>query len=180
MKRAPPSGPVSASMRPPCAWAMAWLTASPSPVPEDFVVKKGSKRRGRSSGFTPGPESDTATLAPPPARGSMRTSTRPPAPAASAAFFTRLKSTCRTRCGWAQAGASPSTRTSTPPSRRLLEPGDDFVADLAQGHGSTATRPGRERSKSPSTICWQRTASSSTTLRSSASEPSALRWSRRT
>src|SRR3989304_4469929 len=89
---------------------MLWTMASPSPVPESFVVKKGAKIRGIWSSGIPTPESQNAisiggaegqTFGPPlpeavPGGERYRVHTRrdPPAGIASTAFKIWLRNTC--------------------------------------------------------------------------------------
>ncbi len=50
--------------RPPCASMIDWQIDSPNPNPEGLVVWKGSNRRSRTAGASPGPESRTSTSTP--------------------------------------------------------------------------------------------------------------------
>ena len=61
--RAPPSGRLSASMRPPCSSTIFFTIASPRPVPLGLLVTYGSKTRPSSSRWNPGPLSHTVTAA---------------------------------------------------------------------------------------------------------------------
>src|SRR5262249_7910755 len=69
---APAPGREVAHSRPPWNSTMVLLIASPSPSPFDFVVKKGVKMRGSTSGANPAPVSLTRTSTP--------ASPAPPAP----------------------------------------------------------------------------------------------------
>src|SRR5262249_55421489 len=61
--RAPPSGRLSASIRPPCSSMIFFTIASPSPVPFGLLVTYGSNTRARSSRWKPGPLSHTVSAA---------------------------------------------------------------------------------------------------------------------
>src|SRR6202044_4002970 len=52
---------------PPCSTTIFFTMERPSPVPNDLVVKYGSKMRSRRSTGRPGPPSSTMIAAPPPA-----------------------------------------------------------------------------------------------------------------
>src|SRR6185437_10210006 len=61
--RAPPSGRLSASIRPPCSSTIFLTMASPRPVPLGLLVTYGSNTRPSSSRWNPGPLSHTVMAA---------------------------------------------------------------------------------------------------------------------
>ena len=77
---------------PPCARAIFWHTASPSPVPLGLVVKNGRKHSAGSA-VSPGPRSSTYTDRSC-GEADARHMTSPPSGEASIAFSSRLKNTC--------------------------------------------------------------------------------------
>src|SRR6185369_4419348 len=61
--RAPPSGRLSASTRPPCSSTIFFTIASPRPVPLGLLVTYGSNARPSTSRGNPGPLSLTVIVA---------------------------------------------------------------------------------------------------------------------
>src|SRR5690606_34907724 len=85
-----PSGTRDQARVPPCASASWRAVAKPNPTPTGLPVTNGSNKRAATSGGGPGPESITSTNARP-APHPQRTSTLPPAEAASTALVRRLR-----------------------------------------------------------------------------------------
>jgi hypothetical protein len=115
----PSAGRLSARISPPSDFTMPWQIErpSPEPTPTGFVVKNGSKMRGRFSGAMPVPVSFTSTTTrpSPPGRTESRISFSDgwPSGIACAAFTSRLRSTCPIRCGLAATGGTSATSTTS-------------------------------------------------------------------
>src|SRR6185295_1379204 len=116
--RAPPSGRLSASIRPPCSSTIFFTMASPRPVPFGLLVTYGSNTRASSSRWKPGPLSHTVTTAYSastslPRSSLVETSSLGLATpsSASSAFVTRLLRICRTRVRSASSVWSCSSRS---------------------------------------------------------------------
>src|SRR5207247_944660 len=154
-KVVPRPSALSTSMCPPCSRTTSAVIQSPrpTPLPDAFVEKNGSKIRPRASSAMPEPVSATEICTPAPAGAARAAITiRPSEGVASIALVRRFKITCWSCSDCPRTtGSVPSTRTSSVSLARLT-PGriSSTVSRISRSRstGRGSARAGRVTSRS--------------------------------